>query len=154
MKTHMRQLSNCEFVQKLIITSNETPAAISAVSTSTKSVSINCIAFSPQTPYLIIKNLYHKQKTLLAKIEENLKTETCDVIETNAKKITIVIKKAVESKIVIAAKLQSKSMIKFNKLFKSFKSENFIINFNSNSTSIESYFESDIQSNNDMIFEI
>ena len=59
----MRQSSKCSFVQDL--NENET-----SNSTSTKFVSINCIAFSSQILYLIIKDLYHKQKTLLAKIEE------------------------------------------------------------------------------------
>ena len=74
MKTHMRQSSNCVFAQELNITFKETSIAISVIalidSTSTKSASINCIAFSSQIFYLIIKYLYHKQKTLLAKIEE------------------------------------------------------------------------------------
>ena len=67
MKLHTRQSSNCSFVKN----SNEKKTFI-IDSTSTKSVSINCIAFSPQIFYLIIKNLYHKQQTLLAKIEKNL----------------------------------------------------------------------------------
>ena len=78
MKAHMRQSSNCVFVQELDITFKETSVAISIIalvdSTLTKSVSIKYIAFSPQILYLIIEDLYHKQKTLLVKTEENVKT--------------------------------------------------------------------------------
>ena len=57
MKIHTRQLSNCSFVRNL----NEKKIFI-IDSTSTKSASINCIAFSSQIFYLIIENLYHTQK--------------------------------------------------------------------------------------------
>ena len=57
MKIHTRQSSNCTFEQ------NE-------ISTSTRFASINDIAFSSQVFYLIIKNLYHKQKVLLVKSEK------------------------------------------------------------------------------------
>ena len=78
MKAYRRQSSNCVFVQKLNMIFKETSIAISIIalidSTSTKSASINCIAFSPQTFYLIIIDLYRKQKILLVKIEKNVKT--------------------------------------------------------------------------------
>ena len=56
MKAHMRQSSNCVLIQKLNITFKKT--SIVKDSTSTKFVSINCIASSPQMLYLIIENLY------------------------------------------------------------------------------------------------
>ena len=76
MKIHVRQSSNCLFVQKLNKKETSTNISIIAVknSTSTKFVSINCIAFSSQIFYLIIIDLYRKRKTLLVKIEENVKT--------------------------------------------------------------------------------
>ena len=67
MKTHMRQSLKCSFVQSL--NKNETSS-----STSTKSVSINYIAFSSQIFYLIIVDLYRKQKILFVKTEKNVKT--------------------------------------------------------------------------------
>ena len=74
MKAHMRQSPNCVFAQELDITSKETSVAIPAIalvdSASTKPASTNCIASSPQIFYLTIKDLYHKQKALLAKTEE------------------------------------------------------------------------------------
>ena len=71
-KIHVRQSSNCLFVQKLNKKEISTDISVIAVedSTSTKSVSINYNAFSSQIFYLIIENLYYKQKALLVKSEE------------------------------------------------------------------------------------
>ena len=72
--------------------------------------------------------------------------------EIKIKKIIVVIKKTIERKIVVivvVVNFASKSKIKFFKLFKSNK---FIINFNSKSISIKSYFEFNI--NNDITFEM
>ena len=166
-KAHMRQSSNCVFVQKLNITFKKTSIIISIIalinSTSMKFVSINDIAFSSQTFYLFIKNLYQKQKTLMTKNEK---------FETN--KITIVIQFDIQSKtylknlynffvykkydlekIVIETKkivdvvvnFKSRFKVKFSRFFKSFKFEKFAINFNFNSTSIKSIFESIIKLN-------
>ena len=69
--------------------------------------------------------MYHKQTTLLAKIEKNLA-----IIE--AEKAAIVAQEAVKREVVIVLKQSSK--LKFSEFFKSFKSEKFTINFNSTST--------------------
>ena len=75
-KIHVRQSSNCLFVQRLNKKETSTNISIIVVknSTSTKLVSINYSAFSPQIFYLIIVDLYRKQKILLIKTEENVKT--------------------------------------------------------------------------------
>ena len=57
----------------------------------------------------------------------------------------IVAQKTIEQEIVIVFKSQTK--IKLNKVFKSFKFEEFAINFNSSSTSMILCFESIIKSN-------
>ena len=129
----MRQSSKCSFVQNL--NKNET-----SNSTLTKSVSINCIEFSSQIFYLIIKNLYHTQKILLVRIEKKLKI---DFIKFETKEITIVVQKTIKREIVVVLKQNSK--FKFNEFFKSFKFEKFTIN--SNSTSTKSNFEFVIQLN-------
>ena len=130
----MRQSSNCSIIQ--ILNENEISTVISVNATSTKFASINCIAFSSQIFYLIIENLYHKQKILLTKIEENLA-----VIE--AEKAAIVVQKAIEE--ANAARKQN-SKIKSRNFSESFKSEKFTINFNSTSTilNFESIIKSDI----------
>ena len=136
MKTHMRQSSNCVFVQELNITFKKTLIIISIIalikSTSIKFVSINDIAFSSQRLYLIIENLYHKQQILLAKIE-NL-----TIIETE--KIAIVVQEVIESKIDVVVNSELKTKIK------SFKFEKFTINFNSTSTisNLESIIKSNV----------
>ena len=125
MKTHTRQSSNCSFVQDL--NENETSS-----STRAKSASINDIAFSSQTFYLIMKDLYHKQQTLLAKVEKDLA-----VIETE--KTAIVVQEIAESKIDVVVNSELKTKIK------SFKFEKFTIS--SSSTSTESSLEFATQSN-------
>ena len=129
----MRQSSKCSFVQDL----NENEILNS---TSTKFASINCIAFSSQIFYLIIKNLYHTQKILLVKIKKELKI---DFIKFETKEITIVVQETIKREIVVALKQNSK--FKFNEFLKSFKFEKFTINFNSTSTIL--CFESIIKSN-------
>ena len=129
----MRQSSNCSIIQ--ILNENETSTVISTNATSTKFVSINCIAFSPQILYLIIKDLYHKQKTLLAKTEKNL-----TVIET--KKTAVAAQKTTEKTVAVR---KQNSKIKSRNFFESFKSEKFTINFNSTSTISD--FELIIKSN-------
>ena len=139
MKAYMRQSSNCVFAQELDIIFKETSVTTSVIalvdSTSTKLVSINCIAFSPQIFYLIIEDLYHKQKTLFAKIKEDL-----TVIE--AEKAAIAAQKAIEE--AVAARKQN-SKIKSRNFSESFKSEKFTISFSSTSTMSD--FESIIKSN-------
>ena len=130
MKAHTRQSSNCSFVKN----SDEKKAFI-IDSTSTKSASINCIAFSPQILYLIIEDLYHKQQTLLAKIEKDLA-----VIE--AEETAIVAQETAEQEVVAARKQRSK--FKSNEFFKSFKFEESTISFSSTSTISD--FESIIKS--------
>ena len=118
-------------------------------STSMKLASLNCIAFSSQTSYLIIENLYHKQKALLVKIEEELKTRVLEIKvyleeleELDAKKAAIVIQKAMKSEVVAALKSSSKTI--FSKFLKLFKSEEFASKFSS--TSMKQCLESAIQS--------
>ena len=128
----MRQSSKCSFVQNL--NKNETSNSIS-----TKSVSINCIAFSPQIFYLIIIDLYRKQKTLLVKSEE-----------LEAVKNTIVVSKTfvfifMSNSFFIQSKLQLVASSESQTEFNSFKSEKFTINFNSTSTISD--FELIIKSN-------
>ena len=115
MKAHMRQLSNCVFVQELNITFKETLIIISVIalinSTSMKFASINDIAFSSQVFYLIIKNLYHKQKTLLVKNEK---------FETSSSSF-------IQSKFQFVASFKSQTelkFVKFSRFFKSCKFEN------------------------------
>ena len=128
MKIHIRQSSNCVFAQELNIISKKTSIAISIIvlvdSTSTKFISINCIAFSPQILYLIIENLYHKQKTLFVK---NEKLESSSLF--------------IQSKLQLVASSEYQIKLKF------FKFDEFTINFNSNSTSMILCFESIIKSN-------
>ena len=73
-KIHVRQSSNCLFVQKSNKKETSTNISIIVVenSTSKKFVSFNCIAFSSQIFYLIIIDLYRKQNILLVKTEENV----------------------------------------------------------------------------------
>ena len=71
------------------------------------------------------------------------------IFKSKTKKIIVVIKKTIESKIVVVVvvvvvNFVSKRKIKFFKLFKSNK---FIINFNSKSTSMKSCFEFDKNNN-------
>ena len=147
MKVYMRQSSNCVFAQELNIIFKETSIIISIIalidSTSTKSASINCIAFSPRILYLIIKNLYYTQKILLVKVEKELKI---DFIKFETKETTIVVQETIKREIVVALKQNSK--LKFSEFLKSFKFEKFTIN--SSSTSTKSSFEFVIQS--DVIF--
>ena len=72
MKAHMRQSSNCLLTQSLVEkeTFNSAPAELAP---------INCIASSSQTSYLIIEDLYHKQKALLAKAEEELEARVLEI---------------------------------------------------------------------------
>ena len=134
MKAHMRQSPNCVFAQELDITSKETPVAIPAIalvdSTPTEPAPINCIASSPQIPYLIIEDLYHKQKALLAKIE--------------AEEAAAAAQEAAKREAVIAPKQSSK--LKPNESPKSSKSEESTVSPNSSSTSAEPSPEPVIQS--------
>ena len=111
-KAHMRQSSNCLFFQ------DKKETSINA--TSTKSASIKCIAFSPQILYLIIENLYQRQKILIVKI---------DFIE--AKKAAIIAQKIMKQEVIAVFKQSSKTKTEF---FKSFKFEKFTITFSSTST--------------------
>ena len=129
-KIHTRQSLNCSFVK-----SSDEEKAFIIDSTSTKFSSINYIVFSSSILYLIIEDLYHKQQTLLAKIEENL-----TIIET--KKIAIIVQKVIESKVDVVVNFKFRAKINF----KSFKFEKFTSKFNSSSTSIKSSFVSIIQS--------
>ena len=72
MKAHMRQSPNCLLAQSLVEkeTSSSAPAELAPT---------NCIASSPQTPYLTIEDLYHKQKALLAKAEEELEARVLEI---------------------------------------------------------------------------
>ena len=105
MKIYMRQTSNCIFIQ------NETSIIVFLQeilnSTSTKIVSINDIIFSSQIFYLIIKNLYHKQRVLLVKNEK---------IETS-------------NSFFIQSKLQFVASFEFQTKFKFFKFNVFSIDF-------------------------
>ena len=77
-------------------------SSISVNSTSTESASINCIAFSSQTSYLIIENLYHKQKTLLVKIEKELKTKILE-IKIYLKELEMLDAKKIAEQVVVEA---------------------------------------------------
>ena len=80
MKIHTRQSSNCLFVQTL----NEKNTSkklkehdslfVSIIEINFSSSSFSSFEFSPQIFYLIIIDLYRKQKILFVKIEENVKT--------------------------------------------------------------------------------
>ena len=76
-----RQLATSSESQAL--NSKEAPAAITAMiivsSASAELAPINCIAFSSQISYLIIEDLYHKQKALLAKAEEELEARVLEI---------------------------------------------------------------------------
>ena len=112
MKAHMRQSSNCLLTQSLV--EKETFS-----STSTELVSINCIAFSSQTSYLIIENLYHKQKTLLVKVEKELKTKVLEIKiyleeleRLDAKKAVAVAQKAMKQEAVVVEETAKQAVMK------------------------------------------
>ena len=73
LQEHLNQ-SDCSLNQNLNLNDKKT-----FNSTSTELTSINCIAFSSQISYLIIENLYHKQKALLVKVEKELKTKVLEI---------------------------------------------------------------------------
>ena len=77
-------------------------------------------------------------------IEKKRRTEKKQQIVIETKKAAVAAQKTIEQETVVARKQNSK--IKFNKFFKSFKSEEFAVNFNSSSTSTKSSFEFVIQS--------
>ena len=129
----MRQSSNCSFVQ--ILNENETSATISINTTSTKFVSINCIAFSSQIFYLIIENLYHKQKTLLVKSEKFEAVKNAIVVSKTFVFIFTSNSLFIQSKFQFVASFESQTE------FNSFKFEEFTSDFNSSSLSIESCAE-------------
>ena len=140
----MRQSSNCVFVQELNITFKETSIVISVIalinSTSTKFVSSNCIAFSSQIFYLIIKDLYHKQKTLFVKSEKLEAVKNAIVASKTFVSIST------SSSLFIQSKFQFVASSELQTEFNSFKFEEFTISFNSSSTSTKSSFEFVIQS--------
>ena len=111
MKVHMRQSSNCTFVQKLKI--NET----------SKVTIVTQFDIQSET---YLKNLYNFLVYREYDLEE-IVIETKEIVD-------------------VAVNFKSRFKIKFNKFFKSFKSEKFAINLNFNSTSSKSCFESIIKS--------
>ena len=87
-------------------------------STSMKLTSLSCIAFSSQTSYLIIENLYHKQKTLLVKIEKELKTKVLkikiylkELERLDAKKAVVVAQKAMKQEVVVVVEKTAKQVV-------------------------------------------
>ena len=127
MKAHMRQSPNCVFAQELDITSKETPVAIPTIaladSAPAEHASTNCIASSPQIPYLTIEDLYHKQKALVAKSEE---------LEPSSLSI--------QSELQLAASSEPQTELK------SSKSDEFTISLSSSSASVILCSESIIKS--------
>ena len=132
-KVHMRQSLKCSFVQDL--NENET-----SNSTSTKFASINCIAFSPQIFYLIIIDLYRKQKTLFVKSEKFETVKNAIVVSKTFVFIFMSSSFFIQSKFQLVASSESQTG------FDSFKSEKFTTSFSSTSTisDFESIIKSDV----------
>ena len=131
----MRQSRNCSFVQKLNV--NEASKTIQF-----EEFTINFNSRSTS----IISSFDNQSKNEMTQTLMNYFNE----IDYFVKKIAVIKTKkiAVELKIVdVAVNFKSRSKIKFNKFFKSFKSDEFTINFSFNSTSIKSIFESIIKLN-------